>query len=123
MENISKYLAACTAFGVPDSDLFRSVDLHEGKDMRAVVRNLHSLGRVAQGVVGFNGPHLGARLATKSVRRFSQAQLDEAKAMPSRWTTFGEARSMPSRWTKALDRLTSGETKKVYREWEKPSAI
>ena len=29
-------------------DLFMSVDLYEGKNLAAVVRNIHSLGRVAQ---------------------------------------------------------------------------
>ncbi len=45
MENIAQYLRACTAMGVPAHDLFMTVDLFEGKGMRAVVRNLHSLGR------------------------------------------------------------------------------
>ena len=48
MENVSHYVEACSALGVPAQDLFQTVDLFEGKDMRAVVRNIHSLGRVAQ---------------------------------------------------------------------------
>ena len=42
--------------------------------MPAVVRNLHSLGRVAQTIEGFEGPTLGARLATRNSRKFSEAQ-------------------------------------------------
>ena len=68
MENIAQYLDACAAVGVPAHDLFRTVDLFEGSSMRQVVRNLHSLGRVAQSVAGFGGPHLGARLATRTQR-------------------------------------------------------
>ena len=56
--------------------------------MRAVVRNVHSLGRVAQ-QLGFDGPALGAKLATKNARSFSEAQLREARAMPARWTNRG----------------------------------
>ena len=68
--------------------MFVTVDLFEGKNVGAVVRNLHSLGRVAQ-QRGFVGPTLGVRLASRNVRTFSQAQLDEAKAMPARWTNRG----------------------------------
>ena len=59
MENIAQYLDACAALGVPAHELFQTVDLWEGTGMRAVVRNLHSLGRAAQAIPGFNGPHLG----------------------------------------------------------------
>ena len=55
-----------------------------------MVRNLHSLGRVAR-QRGFDGPTLGARLASRNVRTFSQAQLDEAKAMPAKWTNRGDS--------------------------------
>ena len=90
MENISTYVEACTKLGVPAQDLFMTVDLFEAKDMRAVVRNIHSLGRVAQTIGTFGGPHLGAKLAAKNERHFSEAQLAEARAMPARWTNLGK---------------------------------
>ena len=87
--NIAAYADAARRYGVPEPDMFVTVDLFEGKNVTAVVQNLHSLGRVAQ-QQGFAGPAcLGARLASKNVRRFSQAQLDEARAMPARWTNNG----------------------------------
>ena len=89
MGNISLYLEACSTLGVPSYDCFRTVDLWEAKDLKQVVRNLHSLGRIAQSVPGFGGPHLGAKIATKNERQFSEAQLAEARAMPSRWTNRG----------------------------------
>ena len=65
------------------------VDLFEGKDVRQVVQNLHALGRAAQAPsVGFAGPHLGARPATKSKRVFSEAQLAEARAAPTKWVSL-----------------------------------
>jgi hypothetical protein len=62
------HLEACAALGVPNQDCFRSVDLFEGKDLRAVVRNIHALGRVAQSLDCFNGPILGAKIAEKKER-------------------------------------------------------
>ena len=88
-ENIAAYLDACKSLGVPQFDLFVTVDLYERRNMKAVVRNLHSLGRVAQTIYGFEGPHLGAKLAKKSERKFTEAQLAEARGLPSRWTNRG----------------------------------
>ena len=79
---------ACEKYGVPAQDLFMTVDLFEGKNVDAVVRNLHSLGRVCQSR-GFHGPTLGARLSTRNERRFSEAQIAEARAIPSRWVNSG----------------------------------
>ena len=121
MGNISLYLEACSALGestlartaapphfpppltfppflpsplllgVPSYDCFRTVDLWEAKDLKQVVRNLHSLGRIAQSVNGFSGPHLGAKIATKNERQFTEAQLAEARAMPARWKNVGKS--------------------------------
>ena len=82
MENIAAYAGAARRFGVREPDMFVTVDLYDDKNFPAVVRNLHSLGRVAQ-QRGFGGPTLGARLASKNVRTFSQAQLDEVRAAPA----------------------------------------
>ena len=84
MGNISSYVAACKVLNVPAQDLFEASDLHEGRNMRAVVRNIHSLGRIAQLVESFDGPVLGARLASRNERQFSEQQLAEARALPRR---------------------------------------
>ena len=90
MENIGNYVEACRELGVPQQDLFVTVDLYEGKNLGAVVRNIHSLGRVAQ-ALGFEGPALGARLAQRNERKFSALQLAQARAMPARWTNQGNS--------------------------------
>ena len=90
MENINAYTEACKKVGVPSQDLFVTVDLFEGKNLPAVVRNLHSLGRVAQ-QRGFSGPSLGAKLSTRNARQFSEEQMALAKAMPARWTNRGNS--------------------------------
>ena len=90
MENIAAYAKAARLYGVPEPDMFVTVDLFEGNSLAAVVQNLHSLGRVAQ-QRGVTGPTLGAHLASTNVRQFSQAQRDEARAMPARWTNRGDS--------------------------------
>ena len=45
---VAAYLDACSSLGVRQFDLFQTVELYEGKNMRAVVMNVHALGRVAQ---------------------------------------------------------------------------
>ena len=51
--------------------------------MIAVLTNIHSLGRIAQRVPGFTGPALGAKLAEKTPRLFSEEQMREAAAAPT----------------------------------------
>lgn len=49
-------------------DLFQTTDLFEGKNIKAVLINVHALGRFAQTLGDkFGGPSLGARLASPSV--------------------------------------------------------
>ena len=80
MENIAKYLEACSALGVPKHDLFQTVSLYENQDMMAVITNIHSLGRVSGKVPGYSGPTLGAKLADKSVRHFDEETLRKGRA-------------------------------------------
>ena len=75
MDNIANYLRACTELGVPSEDLFQTVALYEGQDMGAVVRNLHSLGRVCQRRPGFCGPVLGARHDRRESEEFDLAEV------------------------------------------------
>ena len=74
MENVSAYLRACKVLGVPDHELFQTVDLTEEKSMKAVLINIHSLGRTAQRLKDYSGPVLGAKLATANSREFNDAQ-------------------------------------------------
>ncbi|RUP47098.1 hypothetical protein BC936DRAFT_146134 [Jimgerdemannia flammicorona] len=49
MENISNFLLAAHELGLPNSELFQTVDLHEGKNMTAVAHTILALGRLAAG--------------------------------------------------------------------------
>ena len=82
-ENIGNYLTACGKLGIPSFESFMTVDLFEGKNMKAVVLNIHSLGRIAQRrgslLPDYSGPTLGAKMASMNKREFTEAQLNAAK--------------------------------------------
>jgi len=96
-ENVASYLEACATLGVPQHDLFMTVDLFEGKDLGAVVRNLHSLGRVAQRLEVFDGATLGAKLSNVNRRSFSDKQMAEARAAPALLTHTGALKQWSSK--------------------------
>lgn len=81
MENISAFLRACRTVGVAEFDLFETVDLFELKKVSLVVNCIHALGRAVQkNVPDFDGPSLGAKIATANKRTFTAAQMKEAAA-------------------------------------------
>ena len=103
MANVTQYVTACkTLLNMPAQDLFDATDLCEGRDMRAVVRNLHSLGRIAQQLEVDGLPTLGAKLAARNERQFSEAQLAEARAAPRRFDSFPR-RGAPNNASPASD--------------------
>jgi hypothetical protein len=80
MENISKFLKGCRSYGVPEYDLFETVDLFEAKDLGSVVTCIHALGRAAQ-KNNFNGPKLGAKLSDANARTYTAEQAKASKMM------------------------------------------
>lgn len=81
MENITAFLRACRTVGVAEFDLFETVDLFELKNVDLVVKCIHALGRAVQkNVPEFDGPTLGAKIATVNKRTFTDAQIKEAAA-------------------------------------------
>jgi len=75
MENVAAYLSACKDIGVQPFEMFMTVDLFENKNMQAVLVNLQSVGRIAQGLPGYSGPIFGAKVATANHRHFTEDQL------------------------------------------------
>lgn len=57
MENINNFQKALKAYGVPDQDMFQTVDLYEKKDISQVTNTLFALGRA----VGFNNKIVNGR--------------------------------------------------------------
>ena len=78
MENIAAYLEACRDIGIPDFESFQTIDLFEDQNMKAVVLNIHSLGRTAQ-KLGFAGPTLGVKESAGNKREFTEEQLNAGK--------------------------------------------
>lgn len=83
MENIGLFLAAVRALGIPDRDLFRTVDLFEGKDMAQVSFNLLALGRLAHKTAEYAGPNFGVKEVAATPRNFTAEQLYAASAAPT----------------------------------------
>jgi len=80
MENINSFLAACKNFGVPQSDLFMTVDLFEEKNMNQVILTIHSLGRLSRKIPGYSGPSIGAKLSDKHEVQFTDEQLKKGRS-------------------------------------------
>ncbi|KAJ8100340.1 calponin homology domain-containing protein [Lipomyces tetrasporus] len=64
MENISMFLRAAASLGLPQYDLFQTVDLYEAKDPAQVLQTLYSFSRHAN-KQNPAMPLLGPKLATK----------------------------------------------------------
>ncbi|KAG8466926.1 hypothetical protein KFE25_008305 [Diacronema lutheri] len=75
MENITFFLNACKALGVPSYDLFLTPDLYEANDMHAVMGTVSALGGAARKVTGYKGPGFG-------VDRSARAGVGTAAALP-----------------------------------------
>lgn len=68
MEQISQFLSFARQYGVPEDELFQTVDLFEDKDPASVYQALKSLSRYANKKHPDMFPVLGPQLATKKPR-------------------------------------------------------
>ena len=66
-------------FAIEGFESFMTVDLFEDKNMNAVILNIHALGRVCQSIPSFDGPTLGAKMATENKREFTEEQMNAGK--------------------------------------------
>ncbi|KAF7682801.1 Myophilin [Astathelohania contejeani] len=81
MENISNFLNfASKIVGVPSHELFQTIDLVEGKNIKSVITCLYSLSRNAQKKGIFSGPFIGPKLSEKQTYEFSEEVLLKANA-------------------------------------------
>ncbi|KAG4304119.1 hypothetical protein PORY_002483 [Pneumocystis oryctolagi] len=83
MENIAAFLSFVQKLGVPNYDLFQTIDLYERKNPYQVIQCIHSLSRYAVQNVNFHVPALGPKLATSRKINFTEEQLNKAKNMSS----------------------------------------
>ncbi|XP_075169633.1 muscle-specific protein 20 transgelin [Haematobia irritans] len=75
MENINNFQKALKAYGVPDLDVFQTVDLWEKKDIAQVTNTIFALGRACYKHPEFKGPFLGPKPADECKREFTEEQL------------------------------------------------
>ncbi|XP_039277044.1 muscle-specific protein 20 isoform X2 [Nilaparvata lugens] len=75
MDNIGQFQKACVKYGVPDVDLFQTVDLWERKNIFNVTKTLFAVGRTAYKHPEWKGPYLGPKPSEENKREWSEAQL------------------------------------------------
>uniref|UniRef100_A0A4D5R9D5 Calponin n=1 Tax=Scolopendra viridis TaxID=118503 RepID=A0A4D5R9D5_SCOVI len=75
MENINKFQEMCKVYGVPEIDVFQTVDLWERRNIPQVTQCIFALGRTAQIHPEYHGPVLGPKLSDENKRAFSEEQL------------------------------------------------
>ncbi|CAI9716537.1 myophilinmyophilin-like [Octopus vulgaris] len=79
MQNLERFQGALKKYGVPETEVFQTVDLYERKNIPQVVLCIYAIGRVAQTKPDFNGPILGPKMADENKREFTQEQLEAGK--------------------------------------------
>ncbi|XP_053208287.1 muscle-specific protein 20-like [Panonychus citri] len=75
MENINTFQTAARNYGVPEIDVFQTVDLFEKRNIPQVTQCLLALGRTCYLHSDFNGPYLGPKPSEECKRDFSEEQL------------------------------------------------
>ena len=79
-ENVAAFQLAARAYGLPDAELFQTVDLFEKRNIPQVTQCIHALGRHAQRKK-FTGPSLGPKMSDPNQRDFSDEQLRAGQSM------------------------------------------
>ncbi|CAF4376166.1 unnamed protein product, partial [Adineta steineri] len=79
-ENVSAFQNAARSYGLPDAELFQTVDCFEKRNIAQVTSCIHALGRQAQ-KKNFNGPTLGPKMSDANVREFTDEQLRAGQGM------------------------------------------
>ncbi|RZF33243.1 hypothetical protein LSTR_LSTR013004 [Laodelphax striatellus] len=81
MDNIGQFQKACVNYGVPDVDLFQTVDLWERKNIFNVTKTLFALGRTTYKHPEWKGPFLGPKPAEEHKREWTDTQLRAGEGM------------------------------------------
>ncbi|CAG0906027.1 unnamed protein product [Darwinula stevensoni] len=72
MENVQRFQEALKKYGVPEEEIFQTVDLTEKRNVVQVTLCLYALGRLTQKHPEYTGPRLGPKMADENVRNFSE---------------------------------------------------
>ncbi|KAK6645402.1 hypothetical protein RUM43_001679 [Polyplax serrata] len=79
--SLKKFQKACIKYGVPDVDLFQTVDLWDKKNIAQVTMTIFAIGRTAYKHPEWRGPYLGPRPSEENRRDFSEEQLRAGEAI------------------------------------------
>ena len=78
MENHARFQEAAKKYGLPDDEVFQTVDLFEARNIPQVTKCIHALGRITQ-KHNWTGPALGPKMAEENKREFTAEQIAEAQ--------------------------------------------
>ncbi|XP_013780565.1 myophilin-like [Limulus polyphemus] len=81
MENINRFQDAAKKWGVPEIDVFQTVDLWEKRNIAQVAQCLMALGRACYTHPEWNGPCLGPKPSEENKREFTEEQLRASEGM------------------------------------------
>jgi len=109
MDNINQFLQAATAYGVPEVDLFQSVDLIAKKNIATVTMTIYALGRTSYKHPEWKGPWLGPRPAEENVRHFSEDVLAQGKEVIGLQAGFNKGASQAGTNFGAQRRIIHGK--------------
>jgi len=79
MENINRFQEACKKYGVPEVDVFQTVDLWERRNIPQVTICILALGRQGYLHPEFKGPYLGKPPAQENIREFTEEQIRDGQ--------------------------------------------
>jgi len=79
MENIQNFQKAIQKYGVPEIDLFQTVDLYEKKAIATVTSTIEKLGSATWKHPEYTGARIGAKPAEENVREFSEETIAAGK--------------------------------------------
>ena len=105
MENINHFQTACRRYGVPDVDVFQTVDLYERRNIPAVTQCIMALGRTCYLHPEFKGPFLGPKVSGAEslvLEEVERAVVESALARP-----LEVAESCPSSTLQPAELLTN----------------
>ncbi|XP_030246686.1 myophilin-like [Drosophila navojoa] len=75
MENITRFQEAAKKWGVPEIDVFQTVDLWEKRNISQVNQCLMALGRACYTHPDYTGPCLGPKPSEENKREFTEEQM------------------------------------------------
>ncbi|CAG0920411.1 unnamed protein product [Notodromas monacha] len=75
MENVQRFQQAIKKYGLPEEEIFQTVDLTEKRNIAQVTLCLYALGRLTQKHPEYNGPTLGPKMAEENARNFSEEEI------------------------------------------------